>query len=106
MNFKDFLWEVLKERKDFLYPPYKELVQLEYRNKDSKKALAFTQKLEQKMRSYDTDHLYTFLRGTSTFKKNNSYHTNILIKWENIRNLLENIESTIIRESGLSVIFH
>lgn len=106
MNFKDFFTETLKERKDFLYPPYNELVQLEYRHKDSKKALLFTEKLENTLKEYDRENSFHFLRGTSTFKKNNSHHTHLIIKWVHIRDLLQNIEKTIMRESWLSVIFH
>lgn len=46
-NYKDFFMETLKERKDFLYPPYTQMLTLEYRHSDMKKALEFTQKLEQ-----------------------------------------------------------
>lgn len=105
LNFKDFLGETLKERKQFWYPPYKQMVTLEYRHKDSKKALKFTEDLEKELHSY-SEWNYQFLRGGSSFKKNNSHHTTLIIKWENIRDLLKNIENTILKESGLSVIFH
>ena len=105
-NFKDFFSETLKERKEFLYPPYREMITLEYRNKDSKKTLNFTQKLEEKLRKYDPENKYHILRWWSTFKKNNSHHATLIVKWENIRILLKNIESVIMRESWLSVIFH
>lgn len=105
-NFKDFFTQTLWERKEFLYPPYKQMVTLEYRHKDSEKALTFTKKLENTLTDLDADNIYSLLRGTSTFKKNNSYHTKIIIRWDDIRSLLTKIESTIMRESGLSVIFH
>lgn len=105
-NFKDFFTETLSERKDFLYPPYREMVTLEYRHKDSKKTLDFTEKLEKKLKMFDEKNVYQVLRGWSTFKKNNSHHATLIVKWENIRDLLKNIENIILRESGLSVIFH
>ncbi len=105
-NFKDFLWETLTERKEYLYPPFTQMITLEYRHKDSKKTLSFTQKLENTLKKHDKKNLYIFLRGSSTFKKNNSHHATLIVKWENIRELLWNIEKTIISESGLSVIFH
>lgn len=105
-NFKDFFTETLKERKDFLYPPYREMVTLEYRHKDSQKTLKFTEKLEEKLKQNDTQNMYQILRGGSTFRKNNSHHATLIVKWENIRWLLKNIENIILRESGLSVIFH
>lgn len=104
-NFKDFFAETLKERKDFLYPPYTEMVTLEYRNKDSTKSIIFMEKLEQKLLTFNENHKYYILRGTTTFKKNNSYHTTCIIKGDNIREFIWNVENIILRESGLSVIF-
>ncbi|MCD5375464.1 primosomal protein N' [Candidatus Gracilibacteria bacterium] len=105
-NFKDFFSETLVERKDFLYPPYREMVTLEYRHKDSKKTLSFTEKLEEKLKSFDNKNSYQILRGGSTFKKNNSHHATLIVKGNDVRVLLKNIENIILRESGLSVIFH
>ena len=105
-NFKDFFSETLKERKDFLYPPYREMVTLEYRNKDEKKALIFMQKLEQKLKQYNPHGKYQILCWSTAFKKNNSYHVSCILKWKNIRVLLQEVESTILRESWLSVIYH
>lgn len=105
-NFKDFFTETLQERKDFLYPPFKEMVTLEYRNKDSKKTLDFTEKLSEKLKKIDTENTYQILRWGSTFRKNNTHHATIIIKWDNIREILSKIEKIILRESGLSVIFH
>jgi len=56
------------------------MLQLEYRHKDEKKALAFTEKLEQKILLQENIKSYLVLRSTTTFKKNNSYHTSIIIK--------------------------
>ena len=48
-NYKDFLSDTLKERKEFLYPPYCEILTLEYRHKEHEKSLKFTEKLEKKL---------------------------------------------------------
>lgn len=105
-NFKDFFQETLRERKEFDYPPYKQMVTLEYRHKDSKKSLAYTQKLLEDLQKIDETQEYQFLRGSSTFKKNNTHHATIIVKWKNVRKLLKHIEKTIISQSALSVIFH
>lgn len=105
-NFKNFLSETLAERKDFLYPPYKEMVTLEYRNTDSKKSLSFTLNLLEKLQEIDSEKKYIYLRGGSTFKKNNSHHATLIIKWDNIRQLLSHITNIILKESKLSVTFH
>lgn len=79
-NFKDFFQETLRERKEFDYPPYKQMVTLEYRHKDSKKSLAYTQKLLEDLQKIDETQEYQFLRGSSTFKKNNTHHATIIVK--------------------------
>lgn len=105
-NFKDFFGNTLEERKDFSYPPYGEMVTLEYRHSESKKALEFLKKLETTLASQKDSENYQILRGTSTFRKNNSHHATMIIKWENIKTFIENIRSIILRESKLSLIFH
>ncbi len=105
-NFKNFFSQTLQERKDFLYPPYREMVTLEYRHKDEKKALKFLQKLEIKLQEFNTNNTYQILCGSTTFRKNNSHHVSCIVKWKNVRNLLSYIENIILRESWLSVIFH
>ncbi len=104
-NFKDFFMETLKERKMFSYPPFWEIVKLEYRNPDSKKALQYIEKLALKLQEYDTNKNFIIIAWSSTFKKNNSYHVACLIKWNNVRLLLWQIKSQILHEAKLSVIF-
>lgn len=79
-NFKDFFQATLAERKEFDYPPYKQMVTLEYRHKDSKKSLAYTQKLLEDLQEIDTQQEYIFLRGSSTFRKNNTHHATLIVK--------------------------
>lgn len=104
-NYKDFLSETLSERKDFLYPPYCEILTLEYRHKEQGKALEFTEKLEKKLRDFQEAQNYRILRGTTTFKKNNTYHAKILLQWGNVRNFLVPLQKEILWNSALSIIF-
>ncbi|NDK10225.1 primosomal protein N' [Candidatus Gracilibacteria bacterium] len=104
-NFKDFLMQTLTERKLFSYPPFGEVVKLEYRHPDAEKALTYIKKLAHTLREYNKDNSYIIIPGTSTFKKNNSYHVACLIKGKNTRLLLGNIKSQILHEVKLSVIF-
>jgi len=84
-NFKDFFQATLTERKEFDYPPYKQMVTLEYRHKDSKKSLTYTQKLLEDLQEIDANKEYIFLRGSSTFKKNNTHQ---LFNTKNISHLI------------------
>lgn len=105
-NYKDFFFETLTERKNFLYPPFSEMVTLEYRNKESEKSLAYIQKLEKKLQILNPQNNYSILATSNSFKKNNSYHTKCIIKGENIRTILKELEPLILRERNLSLIFN
>lgn len=105
-NYKDFFFETLSERKEFLYPPFSEMVTLEYRHKENDKSLAYIQKLEQKLQTLNTENTYTILASSNSFKKNNSYHTKCIIKGPEMRNMLTHIESLILQERNLSLIFN
>lgn len=104
-NYKDFFTHTLQERKDFFYPPYTEMITLEYRHKESEKALQFTQKLEEKLQEKNILGNYRILRGTQTFKKNNTYHAKIILQGKDLRVFLAAFEKEILSNSALSVIF-
>ena len=97
--------ETLIERKEFLYPPYAEILTLEYRHKESEKALNFTEKLEQKLKDFPQAPNYRILRGTTTFKKNNTFHAKIMLQGSDIRDFLAPLEKEILSNSALSIIF-
>jgi hypothetical protein len=41
----------------------------------------------------------------NSFKKYNQYYFKIIIKWNNIRDFINNIKSDILKNSNLSLIF-
>ncbi len=104
-HMKGFFIKTLKERQSFSYPPYRELIRLEYRDTSAEKTLQFIGKLESKLQEYNTDNAYTIISSSTTFRKNNSHHGSCIVKWENLRDLLKNIEPLILRTSKLSVVF-
>jgi len=104
-NYKDYFTQTLSERKDFLYPPYKEMVTLEYRHEKHEKVLEYLEKLEHTIKSQGDASTYSFLRWSNTFRKNNTYHGKLIIKWDNVRDILSWIQNTILREKRLSLIF-
>jgi primosomal protein N' (replication factor Y) len=107
-NYKDFFTETLLERKMFLYPPYCEMVTLEYRNKSEEKSQTFLKKIYEKLNEYnqvDFENQYQILMTPGSFKKHNQYYFKIIIKWNSIRNILEKIKKEIFQNSQLSVIF-
>jgi primosomal protein N' len=95
-NYKEFFTQTLQERKEFLYPPYKEILTLEYRHQESKKALDFTQKLEQKILELPLSENFRILRGSTTFKKNNTFHAKIMLQGENLRTFITPLKKEIL----------
>ncbi len=109
-NYKDFFLKSLSERKLFSYPPFKEFVILEYRNKDKQKAFNYTKSLYEKLLCHselDSESLKNpeIIFSENSFKKYNQYYFKIILKWENLREFLNCIKSEIFREKNLSVIF-
>lgn len=105
-NYKDFFIHTLEERKLFNYPPFCEMVELEYRHSDRQKSFEFTKKLADKLKKLSIDQNIEIILNEKSFKRNNSYFFKIIIKGDNLHEFLKNIKSEIMRNSGLSVIFH
>lgn len=103
-NYKDFFTHTLQERKLFKYPPFTEMVILEYRDSNKQKAESFASMLYNKLDSLNQEKKYDILLVSLPFKKNNQFHYKIIIKWEEIRDFLKNIEKETFRNSKLSVI--
>ena len=104
-NYKDFFLETLSERKDFLYPPYTEMVTLEYRDENSEKSQKFISEIQQLLQSFPESKDLHFLKSSVAFRKNNTFHSSLIIKGKNIRDILTCIEKTLFQNSKLSIIF-
>ncbi len=104
-NYKDFLEKTLYERKAFSYPPYKDFAVLEYFDKNEQKSLEFLKILKNKLEFFDQENKTEIFLSEKWFKKNNYFHHKIILKWENLRNLLENLRYEIIKNPKLSIVF-
>lgn len=102
-NYKDFIIQELEERKIFNYPPYCELKTIKYKNANIEKSIDFINKLEKKLKEIDVKKEYSIESITKPIKRNNQYHTKIIIKWTNIDNLLFKIKNLIFQEKNLSI---
>jgi primosomal protein N' (replication factor Y) (superfamily II helicase) len=103
-NYKTFFTEVLKERKEFWYPPFTQMVTLDYRDSNRDKSIQFMLLLENKIQSLKQTKNSVVIRNTTPFKKNNLYHSTLTIKSENIRVILEQLEQEILKNAKLSLI--
>ena len=112
-NYKQFFIATLEERKLFNYPPFSEMITLEYRHKNQQKSIDFMLNLKNKldilkksfMQEKNEENDIEIVLNKETFKKYNQYYTKIILKWNNLRKFLENIKQEIFRNSNLSVIF-
>lgn len=104
-NYKDFLKTTLDERKIFSYPPFTEMITLEYRDRFQEKAEAFISMLHNKITIFNSQGLYSVQLVNIPFRRNNQYHYKIIIKWDKIQELLHHIQPEIIRNSKLSLIW-
>jgi len=104
-NYKDFFIKTLEERKLFNYPPYTEMLTLEYRNKNKEKAKWFIQNLKNKLDIENNDKKIEIILVPNPSKKYNQYYYRIILKWEELRKFLECIKPEIMRNSWLVIIF-
>jgi len=104
-NYKSFFMDTLKERREFNYPPFTEMATLDYRDMSREKSLQFQTLLHNKLKTLFANEECSIILNSIPFKKNNQFHTTIILKAPNIRNILQARESEILRNSKLSVIF-
>lgn len=104
-NYKEFFIATLNERKLFRYPPFNEMATLEYRHKSEEKAQIFIKKIKDKLDDINVDKNYEIIMTHNSFKKYNQYYFKIIIKWNNIRDFMNNIKTDILKNSSLSLIF-
>ena len=105
-NYKDFFIKTLDERKLFNYPPFTEMLTLEYRDKNKEKASSFITNLNNKLNLEKSNHKDIQIKLiTNPSRKYNQYYYKIIIKWHNLKNFIKCIKNEIIRNSWLVVIF-
>ena len=104
-NYKEFFTETLKERKLFNYPPFSEMVTIEYRDKNKDKAENFMKMIHHKLEIEDSEKAYDITLVPSPIKRYNQYHYRIILKWKDIKKFLQSIKHEIMRNGKLVVIF-
>lgn len=103
-NYKTYFRYTLEERKLFWYPPFQQMLILEYRNMNEKKSKDFIDKLYKKLCDDDMKNI-ELVRNPNIFKKHNQYFSSMIIKWPDVRARLGAIKSDIFQNSWLTVQF-
>ncbi len=107
-NYKEFFIKTLEERKLFNYPPYSEMLSLEYRHKSKEKAKNFIWNLKNKLNIEKENQNIKNIEITlvpNPSKRYNQFYYKIILKGTNLRGFLNCIKSEIMRNSWLVVIF-
>ena len=104
-NYKEFFTETLKERKLFNYPPFSEMVTIEYRDKNQEKAENFIKMIFHKLEIEDTEKTYDITLMPTAMRRYNQYHYRIILKWKDVKIFLQKIKHEIMRNGKLVVIF-
>lgn len=106
-NFKNFFIKTLEERKLFKYPPYNEVAEINLRNKDKNKWLEQINKLYKKLleinKNYNNKFEINLIK--QSYKRNMFHIHKITVKWDNIREILDNIKDDVFRNRDLSINF-
>lgn len=106
-NYNVFVQDTLSERKIFWYPPYKELIRIEYRDENKEKAMLFLKKIQNILENENSNiwNLYEIIFSDIPRLKYNKYHFTLTIKWDNIREFLQVIKKEIFLNKNLTLIF-
>ena len=112
-NYKDFFIKTLEERKLFNYPPYSEMLNLEYRHKSKEKAKIFIWNLKNKLdieiknlnSNNEKPQKIEINLVPNPNKRYNQFYYKIIVKWEKLREFINVIKPEILRNSWLVVIF-
>lgn len=104
-SYRDTLPSKLTERKLFHYPPYSEIVILDYRHEEKNISQEKLSHIIEKLKLISEDSNFQIIFWGESFKKNNLYHTRAILKWKNIRWLIRPIEKDILKNPLLSVEF-
>ncbi len=132
-NYKQFFKETLLERKIFNYPPFSEIFILQYKNYNKQKAFEYMEKMflelekenskklshppapslkskgrgekENKKQQGSLAPCIEIIFNKTSFKRNNQYFYNIILKWKKIPEFIEKtIKTEIFRNKDLNII--
>lgn len=88
----------------FGYPPFLEYCTLRYKNINEKKTLEFINDFKIKLDKLN-NWKYEIIKLDTLNKRDNQFFWRIVIKWQNIRELLQLIKTDILKNKDLVVIF-
>jgi primosomal protein N' len=79
----------------FLYPPYTQLVTLEYRDMDKAKAFSKIEKIYAKLDKNNPEKKYQIHLIPTPYRRHNQFHYKIILKGQDLRDFLQCIKSDL-----------
>lgn len=107
MNYKEFFLYVLKERKLFWYPPFFELATIKYKSEKKEKSFLFLKKFKEKLDKSNEKQIEKkeIILVDNIYKRDNKYYSKIIIKWQNLRDFLQEYKNLILKTKNLTINF-
>ncbi|MDD2486822.1 MAG: hypothetical protein PHS92_00420 [Candidatus Gracilibacteria bacterium] len=102
-NFKDFVTQSMNERKEFNYPPYKELVYIWVRSKSKEKMKDMIIKLYNKLEINNISSNTIFYDKELFMKRNNEFHQKIVVKGDNLKEFLSCVKYEVFRNKEINL---
>lgn len=102
-NYKDFISQSLKERKEFSYPPYKELLYIWVKSKSIERMKDIIIKLYNKLAINNSSNNIIFYDKDLFIKRNSEFHQKIVVKWDNLEEFLSCVKLEIFRNREVSM---
>ncbi|MCK9272318.1 hypothetical protein M0P65_02115 [Candidatus Gracilibacteria bacterium] len=102
-NYKDFLNYTLAERKQFGYPPFKELAYIWVKSKSKEKVKDIIVKLKNKLEIENNGDFTIFYDKEIFSKKASLFYQKIIIKGDNLQDFLTTIKFEIFRNKEINI---
>lgn len=102
-NYKDFLNYTLAERKQFWYPPFKELAYIWVKSKSKERVKDIIVKLKNKLELENNWKNTIFYDKEIFSKKASLFYQKIILKWDNLQDFLNTIKFEIFRNKEINI---
>jgi primosomal protein N' (replication factor Y) (superfamily II helicase) len=102
-NYKDFLALISREREQFSYPPYTEFVTLRIHDESKDRLSDMVKKLVNKIQVLDMSDIFIAYDHEARERSRGEWVEKIIIRWKNIRPLLDALETELVRNRNVTL---
>lgn len=102
-NYKEFFKKTLLERNIFKYPPYTNIAYIKYKSENKEKTIDFINNFFLKLEEKNKEKKYEIIKADSVYKRDNNFYSQIIIKWNNVNDLLDYFKNDIFKNKDLVI---